>query len=133
MPKNQIEYQLQVAVCDYLKKQYPKVLFLSDTVASVKLTMPQAVRNKRIQNPNFKCPDLLILETKTTNLSEYYGLFIELKKETPYKLNGEIKASQDDHLKLQWESITKLRERGYYADWKWDFEEIKKLIDWYLG
>jgi len=135
MPKQQIEFQLQVAICDYLRIQYRHALFLSDTVASVRLTMPQAVRNKRVQNPDFKCPDLLILEPKWNDhdASTIFGLFIELKKETPYKKDGiTIKASQDDHLIKQWDSILKLRERGYYADWCWDFEQAKKLIDWYF-
>jgi hypothetical protein len=145
MPKAQLEYQLQVQIADYLRSQYPNALFLSDTVASVKLTMPQAVRNKRVQNSNFKCPDLIILEIRqkedfvptekpgfTVSYPKFAGLFIELKKETPYKLNGEIKSSQDNHLKLQWESILKLRERGYYADWCWTWESAKQLIDWYL-
>ena len=43
------EYDLQKTVCQYLEMQYPKVLFLSDTIASVKLTKQQAVRNKAIQ------------------------------------------------------------------------------------
>jgi hypothetical protein len=133
--KNQDEYKLQTAVCDYLRAQYPNALFLSDTVASVKLTMPQAVRNKRIQCPDFKCPDLLILETRQlTAMAEFYGLFIELKKESPYLKDGmTIKASQNDHLKLQWESILKLRKRGYFADWVWTWAQAIKTIDWYLG
>ena len=33
--KAQPEYQLQVAVCDYLRVKYPGVMFMSDTIAAV--------------------------------------------------------------------------------------------------
>jgi hypothetical protein len=42
--KQQPEYQLQKQVCAYLSIQYNEVLFISDTIASVRLTMPQAIR-----------------------------------------------------------------------------------------
>jgi hypothetical protein len=122
------EYQLQVAVCKYLSVQYRGVDFLSDTIASVKLTMRQAARNKAIQKADFKCPDLLIL---TPNMT-YHGLFIELKVASPFKANGEIKASQNNHLELQYKQLKKFNNRGYYACFAWDFEMAKKIIDNYF-
>ena len=122
------EYELQKMVCRYLELQYPSVLFLSDVKASVKLTIPQARRNKAIQKHGFKCPDLLILERRGGSA----GLFIELKIETPFKKNGDIKASQDDHLKLQFESLMTLNERGYYSGFAWTFEQAKTWIDDYM-
>ncbi len=126
---NHEEYQLQKAAVKYLRAQYPNVLFLSDTIAAVKLTMPQAARNKAIQCEGFKCPDLLILEPR----GGYHGLFIELKTESPYKKDGGIKASQNDHLKLQHETILKLQRMNYKALFLWDFDLIKETIDWYMG
>jgi len=108
--------------------QYPKALYLSDTVASIKLTKPQQARNKSIQKVGFKCPDLLILEP----LNGHSGLFIELKIETPFKKDGKIKASQNNHLKLQQETIIQLRERGYKTCFSWGFEMTKKIIDDYF-
>ena len=72
-----LEYQLQKDVCRYISLRYPKVLFLSDTIGNVKLTMLQAARNKAIQKTGFACPDLLILQPN----KKYKGLFIELKKD----------------------------------------------------
>jgi len=122
------EYNLQVAVCKYLSVQYPNVDFLSDTIASVKLTMRQAARNKAIQKADFKCPDLLILAPTET----YHGLFIELKVASPFKADGEIKASQNDHLEKQMDQLNKFINRGYYACFAWDFEMAKKIIDNYF-
>ena len=120
------EYRLQKSVCQYLNYQYPDVLFLSDTVASVKLSIPQQVRNKAIQKSGFKCPDLIVLEPK----GEYSGLFIELKTETPFKKDGEIKSNE--HLKGQYETIEKLNNKGFKAMFVWSFEQAKEEIDNYL-
>ena len=128
MSKKQPEFELQSAICRYLSYEYKDVLFLSDTIASLKLTPAQASRNKKIQKFGFSCPDLLILEPR----NGYNGLFIELKVETPFKKNGEIKASKDDHLENQLQAIEKLNQKGYKALFSWGFDMTKEIIDNYL-
>lgn len=128
MSKKQPEYDLQVAICRYLNHNYSEILFLSDTIASLKLTPAQANRNKKIQKFGFSTPDLLILEPR----NEFSGLFIELKLETPFKKNGQIKASTNDHLKNQLESIEKLKAKGYFCCFSWGFDMTKDIIDNYL-
>lgn len=120
------EFVLQKAVCRFLNKNYPEVLFLSDTIGNIKLTQFQASRNKEIQDEDFKCPDLLILEPNKF----YKGLFIELKIKTPFKKNGEL--LKNDHLEAQQKSINKLISKGYCALFKWEFEDIKEVIRWYM-
>lgn len=122
-----IEYELQKSICGYISDKYPDVMFLSDTVASIKLTLPQAARNKAIQKNGFKCPDLIILEPK----SVYNGLFIELKKESPYKKNGYLKTNE--HLEKQEETLGKLRYKNYFACFSWSFEQTKNIIDQYMN
>lgn len=100
---------------------------MSDTIASVKLTEAQAIRNSSIQKRGFKTPDLIIFAPRGI----YHGLFIELKTKTPYKKNGTL--LENAHLKAQEETIKNLRDLGYYADFKWTFEDAIKLIDWYLN
>ena len=120
------EYILQKAVCKHLEKQYPEVLFLSDTIGNVKLNEAQAGRNKAIQKTDFKCPDLLILEPNKM----YLGLFIELKKESPFKKDGTL--YKNKHLEAQQKSINDLISKGYYACFEWDFYRIKALIKKYM-
>jgi len=122
------EYELQKSVARYLSYQYSEIDFLSDTIASVKLTERQAGRNKLVQKNGFKCPDLLILEPR----NGFSGLFIELKIETPFKKDGTIKASSKDHLKLQQECLLKLSSKGYKAEFSWGFDMTKQIIDEYL-
>lgn len=123
-----LEYELQKAVCKYLSYQYSEVEYMSDTIANLKLTMQQASRNKAIQKNGFKCPDLIILEPR----NGYHGLFIELKLETPFKKDGSIKASKNDHLKGQLETIERLNSKGYFACFTWGFDMTKEIIDNYL-
>jgi hypothetical protein len=124
---NHHEHILQKAVCRHLEKEYPEVLFLSDTIGNVKLNEFQASRNKAIQKDGFKCPDLLILEPNKF----YKGLFIELKIKSPFKKNGEL--FKRDHLEAQQKSINDLISKGYCALFKWEFENIKELIKWYMS
>ncbi len=124
--KKQPEFDLQKRVCAYLRVAHPDVLFMSDTIASLKLTKQQAIRNSQIQKPGFKTPDVIVFEPR----GKFTGLFIELKVATPFKLNGELKA--DKHIQEQAESIKKLIKRGYHASFQWEFDKIVKLINWYL-
>jgi len=121
-----LEYQLQKEVCRYLSLRYPDVLFLSDTIGNVKLTMLQASRNKAIQKTGFACPDLLILQPN----KKYKGLFIELKKDSPFKKDGTL--YKNAHLEEQQDAINKLNKLGYKALFAWDIVSICKLIDSYL-
>ncbi|SOC79840.1 hypothetical protein SAMN06296241_1378 [Salinimicrobium sediminis] len=124
--KSQPEFKLQKSICHYLDIQYPKTLYLSDTIASVKLTIPQQVRNKSIQKAGFKCPDLLILEPR----KGYAGLLIELKTKSPYKKNGEL--LKNDHVEQQAKTLKELEVKGYKTCFCWSFEMTKKVIDLYL-
>ena len=102
---------------------------MSDTIANLKLSKTQAGRNKKIQKNGFKCPDLIIFEPR----NNFFGLFIELKLETPFKKDGTIKASTKDHLKGQLETIEKLNKKGYSAHFSWSFDMTKEIIDNYLN
>jgi len=124
--KSQPEYNLQRQVCQWLSKNYPDILFLSDTIASVKLTKPQAIRNKAIQKEGFKTPDLLIFEPK----ENYKGLFIELKVKSPFKKNGEL--LKCEHLEGQQKTINDLNAKGYFACFSWSFNQTIEIIENYL-
>ena len=127
MSKNQPEFELQKAICRWLNVQYPKVLYLSDTIASVKLTIPQQNRNKLIQKNGFKTPDLLIFEPN----KEFKGLFIELKVKSPFKKDGTL--FKDEHLESQQKTINELKEKGYHACFSWSLEMTLDIINRYMS
>lgn len=135
------EHKLQVAICNYLKMQYGHVLFISDTVANVKLTPTQQSRNKAIQKSDFSCPDLIILHPN----GRYHGLFLELKQESPYKQDGTLKkqkvvvknkagqvTSIYDHLEEQDRALRNLTSLGYKAEFCWSLDMAVKIISQYM-
>ena len=117
---------LQKQICQYLKLQYPGVIFHSDFSAGLHLPIWLAVLRKKL-NSCKGLPDLYIFKKKG-NLS---GLAIELKKEGEklYKKNGEFKT---DHLKEQAEILSALRAENWVACFGIGFEKTKKIIDIYL-
>lgn len=125
--KRQPEFELQCAVCRYISIQYKDVMFASDTIASLYLTIPQKARNKKIQKDGFHCPDVMIFEPK----GKYNGLFIELKVVSPFKKDGTLK--KNEHLENQQRTINDLKSKGYFAIFATGFEEAKNIIDLYMS
>jgi hypothetical protein len=126
--KRQNEYNLQKQICEYIRLQYPNVLFLTDTVAAIQLTPMQGKRNKDVQKEGFKTPDLLILEPK----GKYAGLMIELKIESPFYKGQFIELKSNEHIKEQANSLFELNLKGYCACFAWSFDMAKAIIDDYM-
>jgi len=123
--KMQSEESLQKSICDYLKIQYPKIIFNSD-MSGIKLTKGQAIKASKLRS-NKGFPDIVIYEPR----GEYHGLFIELKKEGEvlYKRNGE---AVTEHVQEQINCINLLRAKGYCAGFAIGFNEAKTVIDSYF-
>ena len=118
------EEKLQIAVCKYLKLQYPDVIFTAES-SGLKLTIGQAVIAKQLRSSK-GLPDLMIFEP-----NKYYnGLFIELKKEGTRLKNGDMPSTK--HIKEQEHILCSLFAKGYYACFACGFDEAKKIIDNYL-
>jgi predicted enzyme involved in methoxymalonyl-ACP biosynthesis len=142
MAYNHEEYGLQKSICKYLELQYNHVMFLSDAISNVSLTRPQQVRNTQIQKRGFSCPDLMIFAPR----NGYHGLFLELKKCTPYKKNGElskqmVKVKDEsgrvtkvyDHLEEQDRALRTLRKEGYKAEFCWSLDMAIGMIREYMN
>ena len=122
------EAELQILVADYLRLQYPDIMFHSDYGAGIKLTMGQATRQKRQNGGRRGWPDMFIAEPK----SIYHGLFIELKKEGTrlWKKDG---SAASEHIAEQLKVLGSLADRGYRAMFACGFNEAKEVIDKYLN
>ena len=126
------ESELQIAVADYLRLQYPEVIFHSDFGSGIKLTKGQAIKQKRQNGGRRAWPDLFIAEPVfKEDCTGCYGLFIELKKDGTRlkKKNGEWAS---DHIAEQAEMLERLEFRGYRAMFAGGFDEAKKIIDLYF-
>lgn len=118
------EKELHSQICRYIKHQYPDVIFNTD-LSGIKLTMGQAVQVKHLRSSR-GIPDIVIYVPNAS----FHALFLEVKKESPYKINGELK--RDEHIQEQMAIINKLSKLGYMAMLVWTFETAKKIIDEYL-
>lgn len=116
---------LHQQICDYLRLQYPEVIFRTDFAAGVKMTIGQASRHKRLQHSR-AYPDLFIAEPR----NGWHGLFIELKTESPYKADGHLKSNE--HLQEQYAMLKRLQERGYMATFGIGFDHARQTLDAYL-
>lgn len=134
------ESDLQETVAQYIRLQYPWALFHSDFGLGVKLTPSQAVRQKRQNGGRRGWPDMFIAEPKVGKDREgrvigmnYYGLFLELKREgtTIYK-KSDGQLVKDKHIREQAEALSDLSKRGYMAEFACGFDEAKRIIDDYL-
>lgn len=149
------ELELQAQVADYIRLKYPSVIFHSDFGSGIKLTMGQAIRQKRLNGGRRSWPDMFIAEPKVRHTTDgewgiklgwaqlddgtdYYammfaGLMIELKKAGTriYRKDGRLVS--DAHIREQFDMLEQLRRRGYAAEFACGFDEAKKIIDEYLG
>ena len=127
------ELELQAQVADYLRLQCPGVLFHSDFGSGIKLTMGQAIKQKRLQGGRRSWPDMFIAEVRSLGDKYYHGLFIELKKEGTRIIKKDGTLVSDAHICEQFDMLEQLRQRGYMAEFACGFDEAKKIIDEYLG
>ena len=111
------EENIQVSIVDYLKLQYPNVLFTATMGGQFQRHYSQRLKAKRTGYLK-GVSDLLIFEPR----GSYFGLFIELKRDKKCYPTAEQK-----------QFISKASDRGNYATCAKGFEECKELIDIYLN
>ena len=131
----QEESILAEKVASYLKIQYPNLIYRFD-IADLKLTMPQAMRNKTLQMKERGYPDLTILFP----LKGFHGLLIELKKDKSevYKKDGTFKRKVNTktrkcHIQEQHNMHERLRALNYCVEWGFGFQDTIDKINIYLG
>lgn len=123
------EEKLQIAVCNYIRYQYPKLLFTLESSGFNAHKKDAGVRKMQRSGRGF--PDLMIFEPKGSEV-KYFGLFLELKREGTilYKRDGTLRCNT--HIQEQSEMIERLKQKGYYATFAVGFDSAKKIIDDYL-
>ena len=122
-----IEESLHKSICQFIKFQYPKAIFKTD-MSGIKLTMGQAMKMKGLRSSN-GFPDIMIFEPSKSEICS--ALFLEVKKESPYKINGDLK--KDLHLEEQNEMHIKLRARNFYTSFVWSLEQAIVIINNYMN
>ncbi len=119
-----LEDNIHKQICEYIKLQYPDFEFNTD-MSGIKLTIGQAKKIKKLRSSR-AFPDIVIYEPTT----KYCGLFLEVKKETPFKINGDLKKCE--HLKEQQIKMDKLIYKGYSCSFVWSLDMAINVINEYL-
>ena len=121
------EEKLQIAISQYIKLQYPDVIFTSES-SGLRLTINQAVTLKKCRSGS-ALPDLWIMEAR----KGYHACLLELKKEgtAVFKKNGELRKTK--HLAEQEKVHHRLKNKGYFCAFVVGFDNAKAIVDYYLG
>ena len=119
---------LHLKVCDYLRKNYPDVLFRTDFSSGMKMTPGQAAKHKKFQKSR-AWPDLFIAESN--NFAS--GLFLEIKAEDVIVFNRNGKIRKNKHLIEQDKMLKELRKKGYRARFAIGYNQAIFEIQQYLG
>jgi hypothetical protein len=150
------ETQLQKKICNYIKFRYPDVTFTADMSGAFLSSNPGAWQTKKLfkemrSEPGI--PDILIFQTtgkvsvlvetddgKKENLIvfQYAGLFLEVKKESPYYKKRKTKdgkpiLKKNEQIAQQAKVHDKLRQQGYVVRFVWELKQAKAVIDEYMG
>jgi hypothetical protein len=117
----------QIALCNYIRLQYPKVVFNSDH-SGIRVGQGLAMKVKQLHSEN-GIPDLSIDEPR----GGWFGLKIEMKAtgNSPFRKTGMLK--DNDHLRKQWKMLMRLSNKGYFAGFCTGFIEAKEVVDWYMS
>lgn len=127
---------LHLRICDFLRRNYPDVIFRTDFSSGMKMTPGQAIKHKKFQSSR-AFPDLTIFEPRIAEFggeeAVCHALMLEIKAEnaSPFKKDGSLK--KNEHLEEQDEMLRKLLCRGYMAVFVVGFEQAKQVIENYLG
>lgn len=125
--KVKAETALQIAVSNYIKLQFPDVVFTSES-SGLRVPIGLATQLKKMRSKH-KLPDLIILEPKGI----WHGLILELKVSEDDYLRKDGTLRQDKHIQEQHKTLSLLSKKGYFTSFVAGFDEIKKVIDEYMG
>lgn len=123
----QKEQDIHISICQYIKLQYPNVIFTSES-SGLRVSMYQAKLLKKMRS-SAGLPDIMILEPR----KGYYGLFLEVKRDDfkVYKKDGGL--VKNTHIEEQEEILHQLSQKGYKAMFVCGFDDAKAFIDYYLS
>ena len=122
------ESQLQEQVADYLRLQYPNVLFhsgrssiiIAESKVEIEYFSPGVLTTYSTDNYCGEKYGTIDTDEIIYDFAVTHGLFLDLKKEVT-------------HLKEQTDYLYDWGARGYCAEFAVGFDEAKKIIDGYLG
>jgi hypothetical protein len=121
------EKEVHKAICKYLDAQYPDVIYTSDP-SGMRVSIGLVMEMKAKRCKRYKIPDLLILYPN----GQYYGLFMEIKKDLSQIVTKSGDIRKDKHTQEQLKTLEKMHNLGYAAVFAAGFDHAKQAIDLYF-
>ena len=124
-PLRRKESEMQTAVCNYIRLQYPGTVFISEAAGEYRGW--RAAKTAKQQRSSRGLPDLIVLAAR----NGYHGLCIELKAdgERVFKEDG---TPASTHIAEQQAVLDGLEAGGYWAGFVVGFDMAKDVIDNYM-
>lgn len=124
----QRERIVQRSLTQWLRSEYPDVVFYNDWASGAYLTAGQNSARLELASNN-GWVDLFIAEPSRG----FHGLFIELKREDvhPYLKDGKTLRA-DQQIRKEADFLSRQRSKGYCAMFASGLEAAKQKIDWYF-
>ena len=125
--KKETERRMHTRVARYLRERYPKARFI--TTLDGEFFGKHQAEHVRAMQWGSGAPDMIIFHPNGV----YYGLALELKKDTanPFRKDGELKAGE--HLQEQSEWLDYLQDVGWIAQFAVGYENAIDIIDNYFN
>jgi hypothetical protein len=113
-----------------MNARYPELekLFFFNSFPGYVFNARAKAKGKKTGGLKKGLPDFIFLK----NNGKYSGLFIELKKKTPFLQDGKTLKADDGHLQIQQDVISQLLIEGHYACFCWSLEQFKKTVTDYM-
>lgn len=121
------ESAIHAQLCAYVRDRYPDAIFTSES-SGLRLTIGQAAKIKKLRSSS-KLPDFWLAETRGI----YCGLFLELKRSRDEILRKDNSLKQDDRVLGQSGVLSRLREKGYYAEFACGLTEAITKVEYYMS
>lgn len=121
---NHAESVLQTKICRWLKDNYPGIIFFSDFAAGLYFKEDWVKNLRSLQACEDKYLDLTIMSRNKT----FSAIIIEIKVNVSDLFLIDGRTLKSSHVQEQYNSILKLREQGYYADFGVGENDIKQII-----
>lgn len=126
----QREQVVQLALCQHTRREYPDAIFTCDFAAGLKLP-PWLAKLRAAMSSGRGYPDY----TLDVKRGDFAGLRLELKAEgeVVYKRDGTVRASKNDRLQIQHDTLEQLRKEGYCAEFAIGLDQATGILDWYMA
>lgn len=124
------ENNLHINCATWLKIQYPEVYFTFDPSGEFVKGKDgkgwKRISDMKAKRSNHAHLDMIVMEPK----NDFNGLFIEFKKESPFKKNGQLK--MNEHYEEQQNTMIHLHSKGYACAWCWEIDQFREIITDYM-